>query len=371
MALLHAERRCVRSRVLAGCPAPVRVSQNVVVSAPRRRGRLGLVSRVRMAGSPGAKLEEMTTRVSRASASAPIRNDPAGGDAVRRREDARGVHEWIEASPASSLRSLIAGYTGYLEEVDAPVRRLETPSGSAVLVLGFGPPLTVSEPAAADLKGQPPGSAVSSFAGGISDRSALVAHAGCQQGIQVRLGPLAVYALFGVRLEEINGQAGGVVDLADLGAGDWGEQLGAVNGWERRFALLDELLASRLAESETEPTPEVVYAWRRLRASHGTVRVGALVAESGLSHRAFIQRFRRQVGVAPKTAARIVRYERATMLLGQGTLSVAEVAAESGYADQAHLDREFAALAGRPPTRLLVQDVSGYERVGSILSKTG
>lgn len=310
------------------------------------------------------------TRVGRVSTSAPIRNDPAGGGAVRRHDDARGVHEWIEAPPASSLRLLIAGYTGYREEVDAPVQRLETPSGGAVLVLGFGPPLTVSEPAASDLMSQPPGSAVSSFAGGISDRSALVAHAGCQQGIQVRLDPLAVYALFGVPLEEINRQAGGVVDLAELGAGDWGERLGAVSGWGRRFALLDELLASRFAESAAEPTPEVVYAWRRLRASHGTIRVGALVAESGLSHRAFIQRFRRQVGVAPKTAARIVRYERATALLGQGMLSVAEVAAESGYADQAHLDREFAALAGCSPTRLPVQDVPGYQRVGSILSKT-
>lgn len=289
---------------------------------------------------------------------------------MRRHEDARGVHEWIEAPPASSLRPLIAGYTGYREEVDAPVRRLETPSGGAVLVLGFGPPLTVSEPAAGDLVSQPPGSAVSSFAGGISDRSALVAHAGSQQGIQVRLGPLAVYALFGVPLEEINRQAGGVVDLAELGVGDWGERLGAVAGWERRFALLNELLTSKFAETTTEPTPEVAHAWRRLRASHGAIRIGALVAESGLSHRAFIQRFRRQVGVSPKTAARIVRYERATALLGEGTLSVAEVAAESGYADQAHLDREFCALAGCPPTRVPVQDVPGYQRVGSILSKT-
>lgn len=311
----------------------------------------------------------MTTQVSRASTSAPLRGDPVAG-AVRGYEDAHGVYEWIEAPPGSSLRSWIAGYTGYREEVDAPVRRLETPSGGAVLVLGFGTPLTLSEPTDADLSNQPPGPAISSFAGGISDRSALVAHAGRQHGIQVRLGPLAVYALFGVPLEEINHQAGGVVDLAELGAGDWGERLGALAGWERRFALLDELLVSRFAESMTEPTPEVVYAWRRLRSSRGAVRIGALVAESGLSHRAFIERFRRQVGVTPKMAARIVRYERATALLGQGTLSVAEVAAESGYADQAHLDREFSALAGRPPTQLMRQDIPGYQRTGSILFKT-
>lgn len=310
----------------------------------------------------------MTSHTKVANAAAPIKNDPVG--AVRRREDARGVHEWVEVSPASSLRSLIAGYTGYREEVEAPVRRLETPSRGAVLVLGFGPPLTVSEAVPSGSGSQRPGSAVSSFAGGLCDRSAVVAHAGHQEGIQVRLGPLALYALFGVPLGEINCLAGGVVDVAELGAGDWGERLGAVAGWECRFALLDELLASKLATTGTEPTPEVADAWRQLCTSHGAVRIGALVAESGLSHRAFIQRFRRQVGVSPKTAARIMRYERAIALLGLGTLSVAEVAAESGYADQAHLDREFSALSGCPPTRLLVQDVPGYQRVGSISSKT-
>lgn len=277
---------------------------------------------------------------------------------VRHREDAHGVQEWIEALPSSSLRSWINGYTGYREEVDAPVARLETPSGDAVLVIGFGEPLVVSELAPADLQSQPSRSTHSSFAGGLCDRPALVSHAGRQQGIQVRLGPLGVHAVFGVPLEEIGREAGGVVGLAELGAGDWGERLGEIADWGRRFALLDALLASRLARSKTEPTPEVAAAWRRLRSSRGTVRIGALVAESDLSHRVFIDRFRRQVGVVPKTAARIVRYARAATLVDRGTLSVAEVAAECGYADQAHLDREFSALAGHPPTRPPIGSIS-------------
>ena len=294
-------------------------------------------------------------------------------EASGRREDEHGVHEWIEALPSSSLRSWITGYTGYREEVDAPVARVETPSGAAVLVLGFGGSLTVSELAPASPERRHAGSVVSSFAGGLCDRPALVTHAGSQRGIQVRLGPLALSTLFGIPLDEISRQAGGIVDLAELGAGDWGERLGALTAWGDRFALLDQLLISKLAASATELTPEVIAAWHALRASHGAVRIGQLVAESGLSHRAFIVRFRRQVGVAPKTAARIARYEHATSLLDLGTLSVAEVAAHSGYADQAHLDREFSTLAGCPPTRLLrsrQQDVPGYQRIGSISSKT-
>jgi transcriptional regulator GlxA family with amidase domain len=59
-------------------------------------------------------------------------------------------------------------------------------------------------------------------------------------------------------------------------------------------------------------------------------------------------------------------------LLEACTRSVAEVAALSGYADQAHLDREFATLASRSPTRL-VQQRSGSEHqsIRSVLFKTG
>jgi AraC-like DNA-binding protein len=59
-------------------------------------------------------------------------------------------------------------------------------------------------------------------------------------------------------------------------------------------------------------------------------------------------------------------------LPGTGTRPVAEVAAVSGYAGQAHLDREFAALAGRSPARLRQQRAgSEYQPIRSILFKTG
>ena len=293
---------------------------------------------------------------------------------MRRHEDCDGFQEWVETEPAPELRPWIVGYTGYREEADAPVQRLETPSGGAVLVLSFGDPLTITQqPSGAGLPTGPAAAAevVTSFAGGISDRPALTTHVGRQHGVQVRLGPLAVYALFGVPLDELGQHPRRCHRPRRARCRRWG-RLGAARSWELRFALLDDLLTARLARRSADPTPEVTRAWRRLRSSHWSARISELVGESGLSHRAFVSRFRRQVGVAPKTAARILRYERATALLEAGTRSVAEVAALSGYADQAHLDREFAALAGRSPTRL-VQERAGseYQSIRSVLFKTG
>lgn len=145
---------------------------------------------------------------------------------LHRYEDSHGVQEWVETEPVPELGPWIVGYTGYREEAHAAVQRLETPSGGAVLVLSFGDPLTVSQqPSGAGLPTRPAAAAavVTSFAGGISDRPALTTHAGRQHGVQVRLGPLAVYALFGVPLDELDQHPGGVIDLAELGAGDWGD----------------------------------------------------------------------------------------------------------------------------------------------------
>jgi AraC-like DNA-binding protein len=290
---------------------------------------------------------------------------------VHRREDGEGAREWAETAPARRLGPWITGYTGYREERGRPVQRLETPSGGAVMILSFGNVLTVSEPGFGARA--VPGSAgvVVSFAGGMTEHPVLTSHDGRQYGVQVRLDPPVLYALFGTPLDELGRRPGGVTDLAELGVADWGERLGAASGWESRFELLDELLTAQLARRRASLAPEILHAWRRLRAAHGSVRIADLVAESGLSHRAFLGRFRRHAGVGPKVAARILRYERATALLDQGRLSVAAIAAASGYADQAHLDREFAALAGRSPTRLAEERAgSEYQSIRSILCKT-
>ena len=81
-------------------------------------------------------------------------------------------------------------------------------------------------------------------------------------------------------------------------------------------------------------------------------RVVADVAEQvGWGRRRLLEQFRAEVGVGPKEAGRIVRFDRSRRLLDAG-IPLAEVADRAGYADQAHLSREYARLAGRSPSRL-------------------
>ncbi|MDG4782541.1 helix-turn-helix domain-containing protein [Micromonospora sp. WMMD961] len=59
--------------------------------------------------------------------------------------------------------------------------------------------------------------------------------------------------------------------------------------------------------------------------------------------------FRSQLGITPKRAARLVRFDHAVHLLAAGHAAAA-VATESGYVDQSHLHRDVLAFAGQTPT---------------------
>lgn len=164
--------------------------------------------------------------------------------------------------------------------------------------------------------------------------------------LQVRLAPVAAATVLGSPAEF----SGRVVALGDV----WGrdatraeERLRAATSWEERFAVAAQLLARRSSTRRT-PDPEVAHAWRRMLAGRGRARVDGLAEEVGWSRKRLWARFRSQVGITPKRAARLVRFDHAAHLLAAGR-AAAGVAAESGYADQPHLHRETMAFTGLTP----------------------
>jgi transcriptional regulator GlxA family with amidase domain len=96
-----------------------------------------------------------------------------------------------------------------------------------------------------------------------------------------------------------------------------------------------------------------------LRRSSGTASIAQVAREVGWSDRQLAREFRREIGLSPKAAARVIRFDRARRLLPR--YSGAVVAAECGYADQAHFVREFVAFTGLSPTRWLAEEVGNLQ----------
>jgi AraC-like DNA-binding protein len=98
-----------------------------------------------------------------------------------------------------------------------------------------------------------------------------------------------------------------------------------------------------------------------LLASGGRVRVAAIARETGLSPRRLSELFHQQVGVPPKRYARILRFRRVLDHLSASRADdLAGAAHDCGYFDQAHLYRDFRALALLTPRQYqLVSDPEG------------
>jgi AraC-like DNA-binding protein len=249
----------------------------------------------------------------------------------------------VRGRPHPALRGVVGGYADFAERTDSPRETREAPGGGIVVIVDLDAGWTVE------------GERFGSFAGGIYARPVHVRHEGSSRGVQVDLEPPAARALLGCPAAELTERTVALDDLLGEDAGRLGERLHAAPDAKARFAILDAVLARRVSESSRWTRPDIDRAWSILRASGGQIRVEALAGAVGCTRRHLSARFAEEFGVPPKVAARLIRFEATRARLG--SVPLARLAAEHGFADQAHLAREFKALAGVPPTTFpFVQD---------------
>jgi AraC-like DNA-binding protein len=169
--------------------------------------------------------------------------------------------------------------------------------------------------------------------------------------LQVRLSPVVAHAVLGAS-PELSGTVVGLDELWGRDAPGTQEELRAAVSWDDRFAIVEAALGRRY-EAGRPVDPEVAFAWGQMVTRRGQVRVDQLAARIGWSRKRLWSRFRSQIGLTPKRAAQLVRFDHAAHRLAAGH-SAARVAADSGYVDQSHLHRDVMAFAGVTPTAVAV-----------------
>ena len=290
------------------------------------------------------------------------------------------IDERARHDPPARLRPFVSGYAGYRQEGVAPARHRGLPSPELTFIV------TLDDPLAIDAHPDPgqPAEMYDTLLGGLHTSPALVSHQGRWSGVQLGLTPLGARTLLGLPAGELANWDAEATDVIGAFAAQLRELVVGQPTWTGRFAVLDQLLERRAAEAAADRRdtvrPEVGYAWRRLRETRGGVGVAELAAETGLSARRLGSLFRAEIGLAPKEAGRVIRFTDARRRIGQamgaaaggGTAgggsggggpaggsavaTFAGVAAECGFYDQAHLAREFRALAGCPPSVWLAEE---------------
>ena len=275
------------------------------------------------------------------------------------------VNEYLLARPSPALRQYVAHYSGYRQRGIAPGRHRGLPSPYLTLILTLDEPLVV---AAHPDPRQAPGR-YDALVGGLHVAPALIVHDGCSSGVQVAVNPLGCRALFGLPAGELaNLDTDFAAVAGEALVAEIRERMLLADSWPARFTVVDRALCRLALSHRADVHPDVARAFRRLVAAGGDVQISTLADEVGWSPRHLTNRFAAEVGLRPKEAARVVRFDRVRRKIVPG-VRLAEVAAEAGYFDQSHLVRDFQAFAGCSPTQWLADEIGFVQAESALLDE--
>lgn len=190
----------------------------------------------------------------------------------------------------------------------------------------------------------------SAFVAGMQRTPLLIEDEGETDLVGVRFWPGGASAWLPPSLSSLTDR---VEDASDCGLKQFSSEVSSrlfeARSLDARFDVLSTALR---CHRRGEPIDaKVSWALHAMHMDTEPVPAGVLAKRVGISHKHLIALFDRRVGVSPRTLRRVLRFHGVVARL-QGTVpprSWAQVATEGGYADQAHLIREFQEFAGCTP----------------------
>jgi AraC-like DNA-binding protein len=167
----------------------------------------------------------------------------------------------------------------------------------------------------------------------------------------VHFKPGGAYPFLRFPLAEMNRQVVPLDAIWGLHAFELRERLHAAQTVKAGFALLERQLLVRLCEAPH--TLQIIHdAVTEIAQSHGALSIPALSEQMGMSQNHLGTLFKRFVGVPTKEVARFYRFAHVLCLIDSAqTPDLTQIAHQSHFYDQSHLNRDFLAFTGHSPSQ--------------------
>lgn len=171
--------------------------------------------------------------------------------------------------------------------------------------------------------------------------------------IGVHFKPGGAFPILGLPADQLRDRVVELDALCGAAAADLREQLLSASTPQLKFRVLELFLMRRLAAHRADPTQQQRIWWARdLFVQNAEDRnVRAVADRLGISHKHFIDQFRRHIGLTPKLFCRIQRFQQVLgEIAARRTVEWADVACSCGYFDQAHFVHDFRRFSGLNPS---------------------
>jgi AraC-like DNA-binding protein len=256
-----------------------------------------------------------------------------------------GRWRFSSAPPGPALVGIVQEYWE-VEGRLSPFRERVLPNGYTELMINLGPPHQLITHTGTSVWER-------AWFSGLHERAIVIESHDGTHLVSARLHPLGAFRLLGPRVAKLVNK---VVDLeALLGppAAELRAILLAADSPEQRFVHLEKFLNQQISHNRG-PSVIVVRAARQIEDANGNLRIAAIPEQLGVSRKQLWLRFTREMGLSPKAYAQLQRFVWTLARLRESTsVDWPGLAAAAGYADQAHLVRDFRRAAFASPTEFL------------------
>lgn len=263
----------------------------------------------------------------------------------------------LRAFPVSApLHDHVAQVLGYRETLTMgeTVTERVLPDGAVHLMFDFA-----DSPSA----GQAAGPCVRAI--GASAAPTVLRLSGRMEGLSVALHPGAAAAVLGLPAGEIQGQDLPLQAIWGVQASMLIEQMAEAGRDAARAALLMAALQRRLARGATLHQQRARHAACLLADARQPLSLRQAAAAVNVGERRLQQLFFEHVGVSFRDWTRLSRLHACLRRVRQRPAPAwADVAADVGFYDQAHLANEFRALCGLSPTQFLQRAIAQSSKTG-------
>ena len=190
---------------------------------------------------------------------------------------------------------------------------------------------------------------------GMYSNNAVLRAVGTTRKFGIRLKPENLQALFDVPSSVLYSGYTQFENIVGNDANLFAEQLAEAPDTATLISRTDAFLLSHLNKHRQKHS-YLVNALQLIRSSKGSVSVDSICKSVYVSPRQLQRSFQQEIGLSPKAYQRLVRFRNAYRDM-QGLQQVggwAGLSYKLGYADQAHLIRDFKQYTGLVPTELLL-----------------
>ena len=175
--------------------------------------------------------------------------------------------------------------------------------------------------------------------------------------VGIAFRPATIFHFFGIPMYGLTDERIGFEEIAPVPGKELYHYICKSDGPQEKIRILENYLLQLLKVSQ-RGTTGIIRSANKIFESKGQITIHELLDSACMSQRNFERTFLEEVGVGPKTYARIRRFGYTCSLnVGNREANLMDMLNKGGYYDQSHFIKDFKYFSGRTPRRYVKTNV--------------